>query len=188
MISNSHCPLFLALLAVALLLGNARNAQAQGATCGGIAPLKCPDGQACQFPAGQCNTPDLAGTCVAVPSTCPERGPKVCGCDGITYANECELLKAGVRQAKQGDCGATEQPKVCKSDADCSAEKNSFCEWDAGICSDKLPGRCTAEPQICPQSLNPVCGCDNKSYPNDCLRRAAGVSLKATGECPSTTP
>jgi hypothetical protein len=188
MIANPQRTPYLALLAVALLLGSAAAARAQtGGTCGGIAALKCPDGQACQFPAGQCNTPDLAGTCVAVPSTCPERGPRVCGCDGVTYANECELLKAGVRQAKQGDCGTTEQPAVCKSDAECK-EKNSFCEWKAGTCSDKLPGRCTAEPPICPQIFNPVCGCDDKTYPNDCLRRATGVSLKATGECPSTTP
>jgi hypothetical protein len=188
MIANSHRTLCLALLAMALLWGSVQPVQAQtGGTCGGIAALKCPDEQACQFPVGQCNTADLAGNCVTVPSTCPERGPQVCGCNGITYANECELLKAGVREAKQGACGATEQPKDCKSDTECT-EKNSFCEWRAGTCSDKLPGRCTARPEICPQSLNPVCGCDNKSYPNDCLRQAAGVSLKVTGECPSTTP
>ena len=77
-----------------------------GATCGGIGALKCPEGQACQFPEGQCNTPDLAGTCVTVPETCPEKqGPRVCGCDGTTYTNECELLKAGARPAKKGACG-----------------------------------------------------------------------------------
>ena len=171
-------------LAILLLLGFSRTAEAQaGATCGGIAGLKCPDEQACQFPAGQCNTPDLAGTCVTVPSTCPTTGPHVCGCDGNTYANECELLKAGVRQAKQGDCGATEQPKACRSDADCT---DSFCERQAGTCSDKLPGRCTAEPKICPQIFSPVCGCDGKTYPNDCQRQSAGVSLKSQGECPKT--
>jgi hypothetical protein len=178
---------FLIALAVLLFLPGCHTVQAQtGATCGGIAALKCPDGQACQFPSGQCNTADLAGTCVAVPGTCPTTGPRVCGCDGVSYANECELLKAGVRQAKQGDCGASEQSKVCKSDAECT-EKNTFCEWKTGTCSDKIPGRCTVKPEICPQIFNPVCGCDNKTYPNDCQRRAAGVSLKATGECPSAS-
>ncbi len=73
-------------------------------TCGGIGGLKCPDGKACNYPEGQCNTADLAGTCVPVAKTCPKAGQKVCGCDGVTYANKCELLKAGVREAKKGSC------------------------------------------------------------------------------------
>ena len=28
-----------------------------------------------------------------------------------------------------------------------------------------------------------MCGCDNRTYGNDCMRRMAGVSLKATGVC-----
>jgi len=173
------------LFALALLLLSALTVQAQdGATCGGTANLKCPDGQACRFPAGQCGTTDLPGTCVAVASTCPEGGPRICGCDGLTYANECELLKAGVRAAKAGDCHAAQEPSACKGDADCTGTSN-FCEFKAGSCGEKDTGRCVVEPQTCPQSLNPVCGCDNRTYPNDCLRRAAGVSLKATGECPS---
>jgi hypothetical protein len=75
-----------------------------GQTCGGIGGLKCPTGQACQYPTAQCNTADLAGTCVNVPKNCGKKGPQVCGCDGKTYANECDLMKAGVRQASAGAC------------------------------------------------------------------------------------
>jgi hypothetical protein len=182
MIPQRSCnPLSLVLLAVVLGLGGALAAQAQ-ATCGGIGALKCPENQACQYPVAQCNAPDLAGVCVAVPATCPDKGPKVCGCDGVTYDSECQLLKAGVREAKKGACGKEGQPKVCKSNADCTNSGN-FCEFKTGTCGTKGSGRCVAEPQICPQIFNPVCGCDGKTYPNDCLRRAAGVSLKATGEC-----
>lgn len=93
-------------LTVLVALGMSQPVPAQtGQTCGGIGALKCPEGQACQFPEGQCNTPDLAGTCVTVAATCPEKqGPRICGCDGKTYTNECELLKAGVRPAKKGAC------------------------------------------------------------------------------------
>src|SRR5215813_13571960 len=60
--------------------------------CGGIAGLKCPDGEACKYPTGKCNVADLAGICVKVPETCPKNGPRVCGCDDKTYGNQCELL------------------------------------------------------------------------------------------------
>jgi hypothetical protein len=83
-------------------LGMERTALAQ--TCGGVGALKCPDGKACNYPEGKCNAPDLAGTCVPVAKTCPKAGRKVCGCDSVTYANKCELLKAGVREAKKGSC------------------------------------------------------------------------------------
>ena len=76
----------------------------KGQMCGGIAGLRCPEGEACRYPINMCNVADLAGTCVKVKSPCPKGGAKVCGCDDKTYANECELLTAGVREAHKGAC------------------------------------------------------------------------------------
>src|SRR4051812_48828026 len=83
--------------------GKANNDK-KGAMCGGIAGLTCPEGQACRYPANQCNVADLSGTCVKVKNPCPTGGAKVCGCDGTTYANECQLLTAGAREASKGAC------------------------------------------------------------------------------------
>jgi hypothetical protein len=79
-------------------------ASPKGAMCGGIAGLRCPAGQACRYPTNMCNVADLSGTCVKVKSPCPKGGAKVCDCDGTTYANSCELLTAGVREASKGAC------------------------------------------------------------------------------------
>ena len=167
-------------IACFLLAGSATPALAQGQTCGGIAALQCPAGQACRFPTNQCNTPDLAGTCVPIPATCPKQGPRVCGCDGVTYRNECELLVAGVRPAKKGACGrGAERAASCRSNADCTAIE--FCEFRAGTCGGT--GRCMVRPEVCTQIFQPVCGCNNQTYANDCIRRAAGVSLLFQGEC-----
>jgi hypothetical protein len=99
-------------LALILLVGAATStwseaaakSKPKGAMCGGIAGLKCPEGQACRYPTNKCNVADLSGTCVKVKSPCAKGGAKVCGCDGKTYANECELLTAGVREASKGAC------------------------------------------------------------------------------------
>jgi|GEM_PF-3034092 len=98
------------------LLGSLGVSTAQAQTCGGIGALKCPSAdQVCKYPVGQCNTADLAGTCVTSPKECPKTGPKVCGCDDKTYANECELMKAGVREAKKGACATKAKPKAAAS-------------------------------------------------------------------------
>jgi len=72
--------------------------------CGGIGALKCPDGEACKYPIGKCAVGDLAGVCVKVPAECSKKKAPVCGCDGKTYDNLCELLKAGAREEKRGAC------------------------------------------------------------------------------------
>ncbi|HXQ24069.1 MAG TPA: Kazal-type serine protease inhibitor domain-containing protein [Candidatus Acidoferrales bacterium] len=47
-----------------------------------------------------------------------------------------------------------------------------------------LAGECVERPEICPEVVDPVCGCDGVTYPNDCWRLNAGATLAHAGACP----
>lgn len=53
---------------------------------------------------GACGAPNLPGTCKAIPQLCYQIYKPVCGCDGVTYSNDCVRLHAQVQLAHDGAC------------------------------------------------------------------------------------
>lgn len=74
---------------------------------------------------------------------------------------------------------------ICGTRGAPACEAPMFCNFPPGAqCGmADAPGRCEQRPEMCAEIYKPVCGCDNKTYPNECSAAAAGVGVMSEGEC-----
>ena len=95
-----------AMLALLISIPTGAGAVGVGKQCGGfvIHPQECNHGLFCQRQAGQCFIADISGTCARIPRFCPRIFRPVCGCDGKTYANDCERMRARISKNHDGKC------------------------------------------------------------------------------------
>ena|SRR5438093_1191591 len=83
-----------------------------------------------------------------------------------------------------GGASAVGIGQACGGIAGIRCDGPLWCETRAGLCgAADAPGRCVRVPQICMQLYRPVCGCDNKTYSNDCDRRTVRVAKAYDGRC-----
>lgn len=141
----------------------------------------CALGQYCDIPDDQCAG---GGVCLSIPEACTREFRPVCGCDDVTYANRCEAAHAGRNVAHEGEC--LEELALCGGTAELACEVDQYCSMSLGACL--LPdaeGVCSPRPDLCacPAVIDPVCGCDGRSYDNACEAACAGQSVATVGLC-----
>jgi hypothetical protein len=74
---------------------------------------------------------------------------------------------------------------MCGGLAGFGCEAGLYCAFslEAACGAADQTGTCTRVPEMCTEEFAPVCGCNDKTYPNDCHAAREGIAVGKKGEC-----
>lgn len=128
-----------------------------GGAAGGTS-TSCKTNQQCgtdSYCAKSACDPSATGTCEKRPTSCSNAsGTAVCGCDGVSYYNDCLRQKSGIASARPGPCEGSAR-------ATCGGIASLKCPNDAAVCvrafadsslcnASDTTGECWVLPETCP--------------------------------------
>ena len=100
------------------------------------------------------------------------------------------IVLLGIANASAAEMNIEGKPTdvpVCGGFVGIPCKANEWCNYpNSARCGigDQF-GVCRMRPQLCPQIVLPVCGCDGKSYNNACEAARAGTDVAHAGRCGS---
>jgi Kazal-type serine protease inhibitor domain len=94
------------------------------------------------------------------------------------------VASLGVLASAADVAGAAKLGEACGGSAGTPCDRGLWCEAAAGQCrTANAPGTCVRAGEICYQLYQPVCGCNGRTYSNDCTRRQARLAKDHDGAC-----
>lgn len=112
--------------------------------------IDCVDGMFCEKPTCGAAT----GLCESRPTVCAAQESPVCGCDGISYFNDCLRRASGITASTPGECGRRAQ--VCGGPVAEACPGQAYCsriDASSPTCQPVGPptlGKCWILPAVCP--------------------------------------
>jgi hypothetical protein len=102
--------------------------------------------------------------------------PSADGCNTCTCAGDGNIACTDKACAPGAKCGGL-LGLGCNDGEFCNFPIETMCG------SGDQQGTCEKIPEVCDALYKPVCGCDDKTYPNDCNAAMAGQSVVSEGAC-----
>jgi hypothetical protein len=94
---------------------------------------------------------DVTGHCAGRPKLCDATGPPVCGCDGISYWNDCIRMRQGITAVIPGERECLQSPRTCTGPGTCPHHASCARAFSSDkACAPGAIGVCWQLPAACP--------------------------------------